>query len=123
MSIFPNTTLAHYTIISKIGAGGMGEVGTFDPTVQTIVAVSAETGEIKEASSKKFSRIEQIAWLSDGKNLLITALESPALPAKIWQVAYPSSEVKGFSNDLNEYSSISVTADAKALATMQTVQC
>ena len=26
MSISPNTTLAHYTIISKIGAGGMGEV-------------------------------------------------------------------------------------------------
>jgi serine/threonine-protein kinase len=26
MSISPNTTLAHYTIIAKIGAGGMGEV-------------------------------------------------------------------------------------------------
>jgi len=26
MSISSNTTLAHYTIISKIGAGGMGEV-------------------------------------------------------------------------------------------------
>jgi hypothetical protein len=26
MSLSPNTTLAHYTIISKIGAGGMGEV-------------------------------------------------------------------------------------------------
>jgi len=26
MSISPNTTLAHYNIISKIGAGGMGEV-------------------------------------------------------------------------------------------------
>src|SRR4030095_14920643 len=26
MHISPNTTLAHYTIISKIGAGGMGEV-------------------------------------------------------------------------------------------------
>jgi len=26
MTISPNTTLAHYTIISKIGAGGMGEV-------------------------------------------------------------------------------------------------
>jgi serine/threonine protein kinase/Tol biopolymer transport system component len=25
-TIFPNTTLSHYTIISKIGAGGMGEV-------------------------------------------------------------------------------------------------
>jgi serine/threonine protein kinase len=26
MSDLPNTTLAHYTIISRIGAGGMGEV-------------------------------------------------------------------------------------------------
>jgi len=26
MTIAPNTTLAHYTIISKVGAGGMGEV-------------------------------------------------------------------------------------------------
>ena len=26
MSLSPNTTLAHYTIISKIGAGGMAQV-------------------------------------------------------------------------------------------------
>ena len=26
MSISPNTTLAQYTIVSKIGEGGMGEV-------------------------------------------------------------------------------------------------
>jgi serine/threonine protein kinase len=26
MSLSPNTTLAHYSIITKIGAGGMGEV-------------------------------------------------------------------------------------------------
>jgi serine/threonine protein kinase/Flp pilus assembly protein TadD len=26
MPLFPNTTIAHYTIISKLGAGGMGEV-------------------------------------------------------------------------------------------------
>lgn len=26
MPLSPNTTLSHYTIVSKIGAGGMGEV-------------------------------------------------------------------------------------------------
>jgi eukaryotic-like serine/threonine-protein kinase len=29
MSLSPDTTLGHYTIISKIGAGGMGEVQSF----------------------------------------------------------------------------------------------
>jgi Tol biopolymer transport system component len=94
----------------------------FNPTVQTIAAFSVETGEMKQISSKKFARIEQISWLADGKNLLLVADEAPALPLKVWQVAYPSGEVKGFSNDLNEYSSVSITADANALATMQTVR-
>jgi len=26
MSLSPNTSISHYTVISKIGAGGMGEV-------------------------------------------------------------------------------------------------
>jgi serine/threonine protein kinase len=91
MSDLPNTTLAHYTIISRIGAGGMGEVYLAQDTrLDRRVAIKflneefskdAEklrrfTQEAKAASALNHPNILTVYEIGeiDGKNYIATEL-------------------------------------------------
>ena len=64
MSISPNTTLAHYTIISKIGAGGMGEVyRARDTRLDREVAIKLLPPEVSSRADR-LQRFEQEAGSS-----------------------------------------------------------
>jgi len=53
MSISPNTTLAHYTIIAKIVAGGMGEVyRARDTRLDREVAIKLLPSEVSSDSDR-----------------------------------------------------------------------
>ena len=59
MSLSPNTTLGHYTIISKIGAGGMGEVyRARDTRLDREVAIKVLIAEVS-SDSDRLKRFEQ----------------------------------------------------------------
>src|SRR4030095_14157405 len=62
MSIPPNTTLGHYRILSKIGAGGMGEVYLAQDTseLDTVVAITLLPAEVA-ADPKRMQRFAQEA--------------------------------------------------------------
>jgi len=64
--------------------------------------------------------INAVAWLPDSSGLFVVGLEkSTGLRSQIWFLPYPSGEPFKISNDLNQYSSISVTADGKSFVTTQ----
>ena len=64
MSLSPNSTLAHYTIISKIGAGGMGEVyRARDTRLDREVAIKLLPTEVAN-DSDRLQRFEQEARAS-----------------------------------------------------------
>jgi serine/threonine protein kinase len=59
MSLSPNTSFAHYTIISKIGAGGMGEVyRACDNRLEREVVVKLLPTEVS-SDSDRLQRFEQ----------------------------------------------------------------
>jgi Tol biopolymer transport system component/TolB-like protein/Tfp pilus assembly protein PilF len=98
-------------------------IGTFTPEqLMTVALVSPEKGAITPFSQQKFQRIDDIAWLSDGTGVLVTATDQfgPGVSSKIWQISYPSGNAKKITNDLNSYQTISLTADSNSLATVQT---
>ncbi|HEV3470182.1 MAG TPA: winged helix-turn-helix domain-containing protein [Pyrinomonadaceae bacterium] len=64
--------------------------------------------------------INQLAWLPDGGGLLMSASERELSPPQIWRLSYPQGEVRRVTNDLNSYQSLSLTADAATLVTVQT---
>lgn len=95
--------------------------GTNSPRNWVISTVSVATGEITQFEKHKFYNYAVWEWLPDGKSLLTLAAEKANQPLQFWQISYPSGEAKKVSNDLNSYSSISLTADASVLATVQSV--
>ncbi|HEY3028154.1 MAG TPA: DPP IV N-terminal domain-containing protein, partial [Pyrinomonadaceae bacterium] len=64
--------------------------------------------------------VGQVAWLADGSGLALIALESGTSSNQIWHVSYPDGEVHKITNDLINYSQLSLTADSSALVTVQT---
>ena len=64
--------------------------------------------------------IMQIAWLPDGTGLLASvADQSSGFFYQIWHVAFPGGAARRITNDLNNYSDLSITADAGTLLTVQ----
>ena len=68
MSLSPNTTLGHYTVISKIGAGGMGEVyRARDGRLDREVAIKLLPTEVS-SDSDRLQRFEQEARATSALN-------------------------------------------------------
>lgn len=95
--------------------------GTNNPRNLNISTVSVATGEITQFGKHKFDDYQVWEWLPDGKSLLTLSVDKMQ-PLQFWQISYPSGEARKVSNDLNNYSSISLTADANVLATVQSVR-
>jgi Tol biopolymer transport system component len=64
--------------------------------------------------------INAVAWLPDSSGILfIGAEKSTGLRPQVWFQPYPNGQPFKVTNDLNQYSSLSVTADGKSFATTQ----
>jgi eukaryotic-like serine/threonine-protein kinase len=94
-------------------------IGTNNPHNQELATVSVTTGEITRIETPKFNEFFLWEWLSDGKGLVVLAREKPSQKAEFWKISFPSGEAEKITNDLNGYSSLSLTADATTLATVQ----
>ena len=98
-------------------------IGSYTPQQSTTVAaVSPKDGALTLFSQQKFRRIDDIAWLSEGQGVLVSASDQlgPGGSGQIWRISYPSGEGQKLTNDLNSYRTISPTADSNILATVQT---
>ncbi len=85
----------------------------------SLIEMQVETKQEKRISSQQWSQIQQVAWLSDGSALMLTARNQSSGQTQVWQVAYPSGEVRRVTNDLNFYTSVSLTADSHTMAVVQ----
>lgn len=83
----------------------------------SISEINVETGEQKLLVKPNWYFIQQFEWLSDGSGLLICAKEK--FSPDIWQMSYPDGRLQKLTDDLNYYVSLSATADASKLVTVQ----
>lgn len=86
----------------------------------TVVTIPVATGEIRSLTPQTWYEVRQVIWLADGGHLLFSAVEKGSSHFKVWQISYPAGEVQAITNDLESYPTISMTADATVLATVQT---
>ncbi|MCA1641292.1 MAG: protein kinase [Acidobacteria bacterium] len=98
-------------------------VGSYVPTYTSyVVTIPIEGGAETRVSAQAWFSIGQVAWMPDGAGLIFNASEpGSASPdsSQLWYVSYPGGEVRRITNDLNNYSGVSLTADAGRLVTVQ----
>ena len=92
-----------------------------DRRVHGIVEVSVADGSQKYITSAVWYEIQRLAVLPDGRGVLITAAatSSDFRSRQLWYVPYPSGEPRKITNDLNDYTSISINSDSTALVLAQ----
>jgi len=68
----------------------------------------------------RWRSLRNLIWTGDGKGLLVTAQERAGSPTQIWYVSYPDGAVQRITNDLEDYDSVSLSADASTIVAQQT---
>jgi len=86
-----------------------------------IVAIQVSDGSEKVIGSQKWLALGGFAWLADGSGLVLTGVdETPGVrPSQIWHLSYPEGTAKRITNDLNNYSGVSLSSDSASLVTVQ----
>jgi serine/threonine protein kinase len=119
-SLFPNSTLAHYTIVSKIGAGGMGEVyRARDEKLNREVAIKVLPVDIvhDEERLMRFKREAQVLGSLNHPNiaaiygfedsnhivaLVMELVEGPTLADRIASGALPGEDALAIAKQIAE---------------------
>jgi TolB protein len=63
-----------------------------------------------------------VAWLPFGDGFIINARDeasAPELAMQVWRVSYPGGEARRITNDLNNYTGISISADGSTLLALE----
>ena len=84
-----------------------------------VVAVSVDDGSERPLTSEQWVRVQQVSWLGDGRGLIMTASNQASGSMQLYYISYPGGKVRRITNDLNNYSDITLTSDSNTLATVQ----
>jgi Tol biopolymer transport system component len=68
----------------------------------------------------RWQAISDIEWVKGTDTFLLAAAEAGSTSHQVWQIRYPGGERRRIVNDLNSYSSLSLSDDGRSLATVQT---
>ena len=85
-----------------------------------LVSVRAKDGSETTLSSQPWNSIRRMAWLSDGRGVVMTAQAQSSAYSQIWFVDYTRGDAKEITNDSSEYSSLDLTAASDQLVAVQT---
>ncbi len=83
-----------------------------------IVAVAVASGATRPLEGR-WSFMGDLEWLPDGGSFVVAAAESGPETQQLWQISYPRNVRRRVTNDLNTYTSLSLSGDASALAAVQ----
>ncbi len=86
---------------------------------QVLEEIDVTTGARKAMRGRRWRDITDLAWISDGSGLLLTAQEKTAVPWQIWIVSYPGGETRRVSNDLSDYLYVGAAKDGRTIVSVQ----
>ncbi len=87
-------------------------------THSVVVAIDVESGA-KTMLPHRWNGVGDLEWFPDGRSFVMAAAEYGPNSVQLWQITYPGDQRRKLTNDLNNYVSLSLSADAKSLAAVQ----
>jgi Tol biopolymer transport system component len=85
----------------------------------SLVEVPVQDGAERPLTQKWWFWVYALAWVPDGRGLVANTQERGGGPVQIVYVSYANGEVRRITNDLSYYTNVTVTADSRVLATLQ----
>jgi len=85
----------------------------------TLVKVDVATGALEPMPGRHWRLLHDFVWLPDESGLVIAAQDKTAVPSQIWTLSYPGGVARRISNDLSDYLSVALSADAHTIAAVQ----
>lgn len=94
----------------------------FNRTKMNVAEINVADGASRLLTLRSWDFIGQLAWLDDGRSILMDAWDSNAslLSRQIWQLTVADGRVRRVTNDLNSYHGVSLAAKGNALVTIRT---
>jgi Tol biopolymer transport system component len=85
-----------------------------------LVGIRPEDGAERSLTEYRWTSVRRFAWLPDGRGLIIAATSQPSpLSHQIYYVSYPDGKERSITHDLNDYRSMSVSADGESFVTVK----
>jgi eukaryotic-like serine/threonine-protein kinase len=94
-------------------ACAMREAGNED--AQAVIGVSLKDGAQTPLSPDRWEQIDRLAWTPDGRGLVLVAAEEKSAHPQLWFVSQPGGEASRITADVDEYRSVSLTADSATI--------
>ena len=89
------------------------------PSSRDIIEVQIADGAEKVITSQRWLNSNQLEWLADKSGLVVIAQHQDSSFSQIWHVSYPEGAVQSITNDLTDYTGISLSKDSRALVSVQ----
>jgi Tol biopolymer transport system component/DNA-binding winged helix-turn-helix (wHTH) protein len=84
-----------------------------------LFVADAETGKAEEIKAPRLRQFEQAVWTADGETLIVSASEA-GRKFHLWKILYPGGNVQRVTSGLDNFGSLSISADGKKLLAVET---
>jgi Tol biopolymer transport system component/predicted Ser/Thr protein kinase len=110
---------AAFESVSWSPDGKILAAGGLNSEAGSVVEMPPEGGAERSLTPKRWGDVSDLAWVPDGRGLVVNTQEHVGGSSQIGYISYPSGEFRKITSDLNTYLGVSLTADHSALATVQ----
>ncbi len=86
----------------------------------TLLGVPVNGGASFALTPQHWYEIGGLAWEDDGEHLVFSARAADSRTLQIWRLQYPNGAPQRITNDTNNYLTVNLSKDPRALLTMQT---
>jgi serine/threonine protein kinase/dipeptidyl aminopeptidase/acylaminoacyl peptidase len=93
-----------------------------DSNDATIIEAQVADGSTRPLTAQRWFRATKLAWLVEGSGLLMLATPGQSSVRQIWHLSYPEGEARQLTNDLNNYTGMSLATGSSTLAVVQSEQ-